>query len=136
MYVRPRTLAALVMLVYASCAMAEPLAISGPTMGTIYHVEVVGVSASEEPSLCAEIASALADIDRRLSTYRRDSEICHFNHAPAGEWLRVSRATAEIVATARQFAVASTGALDLTVGPLVRLWHFGPDALAAAKLPA
>jgi thiamine biosynthesis lipoprotein len=125
--------ACLVMLVHASCAKAEPLVISGPTMGTSYHVKVVGASASDEPSLRAEIESALTDIDRRLSTYRQDSEISRFNRAPAGQWIPVSPATAEIVAAAKQFAVDSNGALDVTVGPLVRLWHFGPDALTAAK---
>jgi FAD:protein FMN transferase len=137
MNVRHLTVAAcLVMLVQASCAMAEPLVISGPTMGTSYHVDVVGASASDEPSLRAEIEFVLTDVDRRLSTYRQDSEICRFNRAPAGQWFRVSPATAEIVATAKQFAVDSNGALDVTVGPLVRLWHFGPDALTAAKSPA
>jgi thiamine biosynthesis lipoprotein len=128
--------ACLVMLTHASCAMAEPLVIRGPTMGTSYHVKVVGASASDEPSLRAEIESALSDIDRRLSTYRQDSEISRFNRTPAGQWLRVSPATAEIVAAAKQFTVESNGALDVTVGLLVRLWHFGPDALTAAKSPA
>lgn len=132
---RPIVSAWLVMLVNTSCALAEPLVVRGPTMGTSYHVQVVGASASEEPSLRAEIESALADIDRRLSTFRQDSEISRFNRAPADQWFRVSPATAEIVAAAKQFAEDSKGALDVTVGPLVRVWHFGPDAIAEATSP-
>ena len=68
----------------------------------------------------------LAEIDRQMSTYRTDSEISRFNRAPAGEWFAVSAATAEVVAAAHEISEKTGGAMDVTVGPLVRLWHFGP----------
>lgn len=112
---------------------AEPLVFGGPTMGTTYHVKLRDGAASDEFGLRSDIDAILIDVDRRLSTYRADSEISHFNRAPPGEWLAVSPATAEIASAAKQFATESGGALDVTVGPLVRLWHFGPDAIAKTK---
>jgi FAD:protein FMN transferase len=123
-------------LLAATCSFAvEPLIIAGPTMGTTYRVKVVDADDADPASLRTEIETILADVDRRLSTYRQDSEISHFNRAAVGKWFNVSPATAKIVAAAKEFNHHSGGALDITVGPLVRLWHFGPDTLASAKSP-
>jgi len=111
-------------------AQAETLRIAGPTMGTTYQVKVVDAAETEGATLRAEIDDVLSDVDRRLSTYRQDSEISRFNRVRAGEWFAVSASTAEIVATAKGFADETAGALDVTVSPLVRAWHFGPDTIA------
>lgn len=110
--------------------------ISGPTMGTTYHVKLVDASPAEVAALRTEIAGALAGIDQRLSTYRADSEISRFNRAPPDEWFPVSPATAEIVIAAKQLNRETERALDVTVGPLVRLWHFGPNTISDAKSAA
>ena len=114
----------------ARASAAQPLVISGPTMGTTYHVKIVDADSADRLTLQSEIDSQLADVDRRLSTYRQDSEISRFNRAPANEWFPVSPATAELVSVAKQYADETSGALDVTVGPLLRLWHFGPDAIS------
>jgi len=120
----------------AGTSHAEPLLISGPTMGTTYHVKLVGVAAADTAAIRAEIEAVLADVDVRLSTYRRDSEVSRFNRAPAGEWFAVSPATVEVVSTALAISRQTGGALDVTVGPLVRLWHFGPNAITESKTTA
>jgi thiamine biosynthesis lipoprotein len=119
-----------------STSHAEPLVISGPTMGTTYHVKLVGVAAADAASIRAQIEAVLADVDERLSTYRRDSEVSRFNRAPAGQWFAVSPATAEVVSAALAISRQTGGALDVTVGPLVRLWHFGPNAITESKSTA
>jgi thiamine biosynthesis lipoprotein len=62
-----------------------------------------------------------------MSTYRPDSELSGFNQASAEVWFPVSAATAEVVSAAQEISEKTLGSLDVTVGPLVRLWHFGPD---------
>jgi thiamine biosynthesis lipoprotein len=135
-----RLVGSLLMSSAAASLRAEPLVISGPTMGTTYRVQLVDgvehdVDKSEAP-LRAAIDATLADVDRRLSTYRNDSEISRFNRAPAGDWFAVSPATAELVAKSLEMSRQTGGALDVTVGPLVRLWHFGPAAIADANVAA
>ena len=129
---------------------AEPMRFGGPTMGTAYHVRIAAAPSADVKRLQVNVEALLAEIDRQMSTYRPDSELSRFNRAPAGEWFAVSGATAEVVAAAQAISKKTGGALDVTVGPLVRLWHFGPkqlgikdadtpfkpptdDALAAAK---
>jgi thiamine biosynthesis lipoprotein len=99
----------------------------GPTMGTTYHVRLAAEPASIEIArLKSEVESLLAEVDRQMSTYRPDSELSRFNRAPAGDWFPVSSSTAEVAAAAQEISETTGGALDVTVGPLVRLWHFGP----------
>jgi thiamine biosynthesis lipoprotein len=95
-------------------------------MGTTYHIKLPSTPPSIEiDRLHADIEAVLADIDRQMSTYRPDSELSQFNRAPAGEWFAVSTATADVAAAARKISESTDGALDVTVQPLVELWHFG-----------
>jgi thiamine biosynthesis lipoprotein len=117
----------LFVLLAASHVRAEPFVIRGATMGTTYHVKIASAPQAVAPvQLQEKVDEVLAEIDEQMSTYRPDSELSRFNRAPAGEWFAVSVPTAEVVAAAQRISDKTDGALDVTVGPLVRLWHFGP----------
>ena len=116
---------------------AEPVSLSGPTMGTTYHVKFVRAAATESlANLQKDIDAALDEINRQMSTYRDDSEVSRFNHARAGAWFPVSPATAAVAAAALDVSRKTDGALDVTVGHLVRLWHFGPPVDPAGNSAA
>lgn len=100
--------------------------LSGPTMGTRFNVAVVTESEFDQQQLQARIHETLDDVDRRMSTYRTDSEVSAFNRSPSTDWFPVSRALCEAVGEAIEFSNLSGGAFDITVGPLVDLWGFGP----------
>ena len=128
------------MICLAACAVirpatAETMRFGGPTMGTAYHVRFVADEAAQidVERLQNEVEELLREIDRQMSTYRDDSELSRFNRAPAGEWFPVSAATAEVVAAAQEISRKTDGALDVTVGPLLKLWRFGPDEPAASN---
>jgi thiamine biosynthesis lipoprotein len=96
-------------------------------MGTTYQAKLVAKPGEVDTgSLHKEVEQALAEIDRQMSTYRPDSELSQFNRTPANQWFPVSAAVAEVAAAARDISEKTDGAMDVTVGPLVRLWHFGP----------
>lgn len=114
-------------LLIASGVQAETAVLRGATMGTTYHIKLVAEPDTvDTEKLHADVENVLAEIDRQMSTYRPDSELMRFNRAPAGKWFPVSTATAKVVAAAQDISEKTGGALDVTVGPLVRLWHFGP----------
>lgn len=105
-------------------------------MGTRYTIKLASLpeSVSVEP-LTGEINDRLWLINQQMSTYIEDSEISQFNRAAANRWFDVSPATALVVQVAQATSKATGGALDVTVGPLVDLWNFGPDRHAPV-LPA
>ena len=112
------------------------LAISGETMGTGYSVRLAGLpDGIDSGGLGREIDGLLAEVDRRMSTYRADSELSRLNAAQAGVAVEVSAPTRAVVAEALRISRLSGGAFDPTVGPLVDLWGFGPDG-AGDKVPS
>lgn len=102
---------------------------SGYTMGTGYDVQVVDLPESislEEVS--ADVADLLQRLDREVfSTYAPDSELSRFNRLPVGQSYSASQELFDVLVMAQEIAELSDGAFDVTVGPLVDLWGFGPD---------
>lgn len=102
--------------------------LSGPTMGTVWNVTLtlpgdLGIGAD---ALVADIEAELEAVNSSMSTYREDSEISRFNRSPVGQWTTVSPAFYTVLAAALDLGEKSDGAYDVTVGPLVNLWGFGP----------
>jgi thiamine biosynthesis lipoprotein len=108
-------------------ARAETLIIRGAAQGTTYHIKyVVPAKGVDGSRLQSDVEKILAEVDRQMSTYRDDSEISRFNRAADDEWFTVSPAVLNVVQAAQAISEKTNGAMDVTVGPLVRLWHFGP----------
>lgn len=101
--------------------------LSGRTMGTYYAVLIAGAPAADVDALDTSIRDRLDGLDALLSTYRPDSEVVRFNSRPGTDWFDVSPETLEIVRHALSVSVVTDGAFDITVGPLVDLWGFGPE---------
>lgn len=100
----------------------------GPTMGTTYSVVLAGEGL--DPSVLVRLQEAidaeLAAVNAEMSTYLEDSELSRFNRSPANQGFSASPHLLEIVAQAKQVSEQSGGAFDVTVGPLVDAWGFGP----------
>lgn len=126
-----RTLLGALLVALAACTAephSDPLAFSGSSMGTSWCVKLAGLPPGVEPAaLEAELAQILHSIDERMSTYRADSELSRFNESRSTDWFPVSADTAAVVTAALEIAERTGGAFDVTVGPLVNLWGFGPE---------
>ncbi|WP_117235202.1 FAD:protein FMN transferase [Vibrio maerlii] len=118
------------LLVLAGCEKpVEQIHLSGPTMGTTYNVKYIaeeGQPSAEDLQL--EIDRLLEEVNDQMSTYRKDSELSRFNQTQNSEPFVVSPQTAIVVQEAIRLNGLTLGALDVTVGPLVNLWGFGPEA--------
>lgn len=101
--------------------------ITGSTMGTYYSIKVADDVISDPAKLQAEVDVLLERVNDQMSTYRPDSELSRFNQHRDSTPVVVSRDTARVVTEAIHIGRESQGALDVTVGPLVNLWGFGPD---------
>ena len=99
----------------------------GPKMGTSYQVKVAAQNLSDQRvfELRVAIEAAFEEVDRKMSTYRPDSELSRFNALNSDEPFPVSAETLEVFRHARAISKATAGAFDITVGPLVALWGFG-----------
>jgi thiamine biosynthesis lipoprotein len=115
--------------ILAGCSRSpEVVKLSGGTMGTTWHVTyVVPAQAPPQGDIQAGIEARLEAVNASMSTYRTDSEISVVNGLPTGTWIGVSAPFYAVLSAALQVGSASEGAYDVTVGPLVDLWGFGPD---------
>lgn len=102
--------------------------LSGSTMGTTWHVTVLAGADSPAQGLVQErIEAELVAVNASMSTYLETSEISQFNNAPIDSWFGVSQDFYHVLSAAFAVGFQSQGAYDITVGPLVNLWGFGPS---------
>ncbi|UXY12490.1 FAD:protein FMN transferase ApbE [Kosakonia sp. ML.JS2a] len=127
-FLRAGMMAALLLL--AGCdngEQAKPTVLEGKTMGTWWRVSVVDINTQQAQALQQKIQAQLDGDDHLLSTWKNDSALMRFNHATSTAPWPVSAAMADIVTTSLRVGEKTDGAMDITVGPLVNLWGFGPD---------
>ncbi|WIM56657.1 FAD:protein FMN transferase ApbE [Pantoea anthophila] len=106
---------------------AEPaLVLEGKTMGTVWRVSLAGVDQARKAELQQRIQQRLDADDAELSTWKPDSALSRFNQSRDLTLQLVSENMADIVTTALRIGRKTGGAMDITVGPLVNLWGFGP----------
>lgn len=102
--------------------------LQGRTMGTTYNIKVV---ATKEQLLALnlqqKIDTALQQVNQQMSTYINDSELSQFNQSTSTEPVTISAGFAHVLKESLRLGKLSEGKLDVTVGPLVNLWGFGPE---------
>ncbi len=131
-----RTLMALIVLLAAGTGFGllrpEPpvaeLQMSGRTMGTTYNVKYRPTpNTLTVKDLQIEVDTLLAEINHTMSTYDQESELSRFNRLRTTDWVPASSSLRAVLKAALEVGAQSEGAFDITVGPLVNLWGFGPE---------
>jgi thiamine biosynthesis lipoprotein len=104
---------------------------SGEALGTTWTVKVVlpeGISLVLLEAIRDTIQANLDEVNRLMSTWDASSEISRFNSHDSREPFALSPPTLAVLEAARIVGERTGGALDITVGPLVEAWGFGPGA--------
>lgn len=121
-------------LLLAGCSLfetPEPVVLSGIAFHSMtWTVKLPSLPVGKDAAAArAELQQLLNAANAVLSTYQADTELMRFNRSPAGQWMAVSPLLFNAVREAQAVSVATGGRYDVTVGPLVNLWGFGPDAV-------
>jgi FAD:protein FMN transferase len=128
-------LPAAVGLALAACAGApRETLLDGETMGSAWTVKIAGDLPLAREQLQAGVQARFEAVNQALSTWRADSALSRFNDHAGDSWVEVDPELAQVLDYALGLARMSDGAYDVTVGPLVDLWGFGPDP-AALRVP-
>ncbi len=99
----------------------------GKTMGTFYRVSLASPPPAALVGLQEQISRLLDHDNHELSTYQQDSVLSRFNQYNGTAPQPISAGMADLISTALRIGAKTGGAMDITVGPLVNLWGFGPD---------
>jgi thiamine biosynthesis lipoprotein len=116
--------------VFAASGQSDELpTLRGSTMGTRYTIRLAQwPEAASAAELQDAVDQCLERVNDQMSTWRPDSELSRFNRFRETGWFDVSPETAEVIAASLRIGQDTGGAFDVTVGKLVNLWQFGPDA--------
>lgn len=104
--------------------------ISGGIFGTTYNINVVLPEDEQRlQTLAKGIQNELEQVDAAMSTWKEDSELSRLNQKQdQSEWTPLSEPLFEVIQRGQEIAELTEGAFDVTIGPLVNLWGFGPEA--------
>ena len=120
--------AAAIVSVYFGNPAAAPvvLQLNGETMGTYYHIKVVGNDFTEAQleSVKREVEQELKTLNLLMSRYITSSEISRFNSRKNTDPVSVSHDLLDVLNFAQALSRKTDGAFDVTVGPLIGLWGF------------
>lgn len=113
----------------------EEVLLQGKTMGTTFSIKVYAQKEQlQNLNLLESVNTLLVDVNQSMSTYIADSEINQFNRLSANVVVPISEDFRRVTAESINIGL-STGTLDVTMGPLIDLWGFGPDK-RPTKLPS
>ena len=110
--------------------------INGLTMGTTYSIKIKTADAVvNQEKIRADIEKILLEINRKMSTYIVDSELSVINFSNSLDSNLISDDLFKVISHANTISKTTNGAFDITVGPLVNLWGFGPNK-SENKIPS
>ncbi len=87
----------------------------------------IALNAGQYPGGTDVAIEALDLVDRledQLTIYREQSEVSRLNRRAASEPIVVERGLFDLLALAKQLAEETAGAVDITSGPLTKVWGF------------
>ncbi len=100
---------------------------TGLAMGTSYTVKWIASETIDDSQFSSQINQVIRQVEDSMSTYMDASDLSGLNGAEAGVWHSVPTAMAQLIEQAQGISAATQGAFDITVGPVVDLWGFGPN---------
>ncbi len=110
--------------------------INGFTMGTTYSIKIKTADAVvNQEKIRADIEKILLEINQKMSTYIVDSELSVINFSNSLDSNLISDDLFKVISHANTISKTTNGAFDITVGPLVNLWGFGPNK-SENKIPS
>jgi thiamine biosynthesis lipoprotein len=96
-------------------------------MGTVMTHKAFGLHAEDSlEAVCSEVAR----VEGLLSRFLPDSEISRVNGSAGIKSEKVSLETYDVLSKAVEFSRSFPGCFDVTIQPLVALWHTAKESLA------
>ncbi len=109
---------------------SKPLSKTELVIGTVCTISIYDNQDMKILDKCFDRLKELEDI---LSINKTDTELQKVNQAAGKTPIKVSDETLDVVIKGLEYSKLSNGALDITVGPLVKLWGIGTDS---ARVPS
>jgi thiamine biosynthesis lipoprotein ApbE len=94
------------------------------SMASVYAIEAYGPDPAALRRITEEAFDEVDRIDRLMSHYKADSPLSRLNREAARHPVPVDAELYDLIAEAMRYNRESSGAFDITVGPLMKAWGF------------
>src|SRR5439155_24417582 len=101
----------------------ERFTFTEPHMGTLFKIVLYAPDEATAKKAAKAAFARIADLNRIMSDYLQTSELMQLCKKAGGEPVPVSKELFEILEKAQEFSRKTDGSLDVTIGPVVRLWR-------------
>lgn len=101
----------------------QTLTLGRPLMGTVMEIEANHPDLAIARDAIEAGLQRITDVERLMSAFRFDSEIGLVNRLAATRPIPVGEETFGVLTLAKDIALTSGGALDVTIHPLMQLWR-------------
>lgn len=108
----------------------EPISNTQFLMGTVCTIKIYDKSST---MVLDKAFKRISEIENTMSINKDQSEVIDINNAAGVKPIKISDGTMEVLKEGVKFAALTAGKMDITVGPLVKLWGIGTDA---ARVPS
>jgi len=108
----------------------EPISNTQFLMGTVCTIKIYDKSSTK---VLDKAFKRISEIENTMSINKDESEVIDINKASGEKPIKISDGTMEVLKEGLKFAALTDGKMDITVGPLVKLWGIGTDA---ARVPS
>jgi thiamine biosynthesis lipoprotein len=108
----------------------EPISQTEFLMGTVCSIKIYDKSSTK---VLDKAFKKIAEIENIMSINKDQSQVIDINNAAGENPVKVSDGTMEVLKEGVKFAGLTEGKMDITVGPLVKLWGIGTEA---ARVPS
>lgn len=93
-------------------------------MGTEYALYVGAMAYADACGVAEQVREEIQRLERQLSLYQPDSEVCYLNAHAHRAPVRVEPELFQLLQTCKTLWERTRGAFDPTITPLLRLWGF------------
>lgn len=117
-----------ILVFFIACNKDSELRLKGEIFGTYYSV--LAYSDKEDldnKELKREIDQYLSRLDYIYSTYKKDSDLSKLNSYRSIEKVAISAELYSVLKLSKEIYEETDGYFDVTVGPIVNAWGFGPE---------
>jgi thiamine biosynthesis lipoprotein len=114
-----------------------------PHMGTLFMITLYAGDQATARSAAEAAFAKVAELNQRMTDYDPESELMRLCRHPVGGPVPVSDELFAVLAESQRLAALSSGAFDVTIGPVVRQWRRArrtevlpsPEQLNRARAP-
>jgi thiamine biosynthesis lipoprotein len=94
-----------------------------PHMGTMFRIKLYAKDQAQAQEAFHAAFNRISQLDETLSDYRPDSELSRLSQIAVHHPIRVSDDLYHVAESAENLFIESSGAFDITLGPLTHLWR-------------